>query len=163
MMNNTVTTTAFARSVRETKTPCDVISGDDDLDTKHDSNSDQGEGYTEAEDDEEEEEEEDIVAELSRIKIPPHVTQRGNVNVPKLIKFSKHIFDCPYLVSCHVISSILSINLILGLTTPGELKEMAIENISAEKQKSTEYPKIDKDTLINHFETILQVDPYMYC
>ena len=41
-MNDSVTTTAFARSVRETKTPCDVISGDDDLDTKHDSNSDQG-------------------------------------------------------------------------------------------------------------------------
>jgi hypothetical protein len=53
--------------------------------------------------------------------------------------------------------------LILGLTSPGELKEMAIENISAESRKSTEYSKVDKDILINHFETILQVDPYMYC
>ena len=146
----------------ETKTPCDVLSGDDDLDTKHDSISDQGEGDTEAED-EEEEEEEDIVAELTRIKIPPHINQRGNVNVPKLIKFSKQIFDCPYLVSCHVISSILSINLIPVLTSPGELKKKAIENISAESHKSTEYSKVDKDTLINQFETILQVDPYMYC
>ena len=124
--------------------------------TKHDSNSDQGEGDTEAEDEEEEVEEvEDIEKELSRIKIPPNVVQRGNINVPKLIKFNKHVFDCPYLVSCHVISSILSISLILGLTSPEELKDMAMKNILAEGHKNTEYSHVDKDTLIKHFETIL--------
>jgi hypothetical protein len=168
-MSSPTTTTAITRSAREPKTPCDVISGDDDLDKKHNSNSDHEEGNTEAEGEEAEEEEveeeveEDIVTELSRIKIPPNVSQRGNVNVPKLIKFNKQVFDCPYLVSCHVISSILSTNLILGLTSPEELKEMAMKNISTEGHKKTEYSHVDRDTLINHFETILQVDPYMYC
>ena len=118
MMSNFAETMNAAGSAKKTRTPCEPLSEDEDLDYLKDYMSgDQGEGDTE-EEDEEEQEEEDVVTELSRIKIPPKIVQRKNVNIPKLIKFSKSVFDCPYLVSCHVISTILSINLILGLTTP---------------------------------------------
>ena len=131
-----------AESAVKTRTPCDPISDDDDLDLKHDTSSDQEEEDAGEEDEEEEQDEEDIVTELSRIEIPSSIVQRKNVNIPKLIKFNKLVFDCPYLVSCHVISTILSINLILGLTTPEELKKMVEDdNISNGKNKNTEYPK----------------------
>ena len=55
---------------------------------------------------------------LSKIKIPPSVRPKAIVTVPKLIVHDKLTFDCPYLVSCHVLSSILSPTRIIGLTSP---------------------------------------------
>ncbi len=102
------------------------ISDDHDM-----SGEDEGEDMDVEEVDNEEGEDDDCVdVALSKIKIPPGIRARVIVNVPKLIVYDKLVFDCPYLVSCHVLSSILSTLRIIGLTSPEEIRESANQTIS---------------------------------
>ena len=156
-MSNTPTTTAHTDNQKITTSNLLSASSEDD-----DDEGDVDEGDVDG-NEEEEEEEESIEDELSRIVIPPSLPKRGNVNIPKLIECNKKTFDCPYLVSCHVLSSILSSTPIIGLTSPEELREMSIKIVSDKDYKNEYYPEVNKDSLNKHIDTILQVDPYMYC
>ena len=156
-MSSSSTTTDY-ESEDNADTP-EGISDDHDM-----SGEDEGEDMDVEEVDNEEGEDDDCVdVALSRIKIPSGIRVRGIVNVPKLIVYDKLIFDCPYLVSCHVLSSILSTLRIIGLTSPEELRESAIQTISVEGYTDKHYPQINKDSLNKHIDNILQVDPRMYC
>ena len=96
-------------------------------------------------------------------KIPPSIHKKSIVTVPKLIVYDKHTFDCSYFASCHVLSSILSPTRIIGLTSPEELRETAIQTISVEGYKNEHYPEVTKDFLNKCIDNILLVDPRMYC
>ena len=156
-MINSSSTTANFTPYEDADTPGDISDEDESAEEGDSSDADHL--------DEVEEEEDDAGVEtvLSKPKIPSNIPKRGNVNIPRLIVYNQLTFDCPYLESCHVLSSILSTTRIIGLTPPEELRETAIQVISVEGYQDKHYPQINKDSLNKHIDIILQVDPHMYC
>ena len=83
--------------------------------------------------------------------------------IPKLITYKRVVFDCHYLTSCHILSSVLSSSQIIGITPLDELKELAYRNLADKDYENENHPQINRDSLDKHIAKILQVDPQMYC
>ena len=156
-MSNSSSTTTLTKTCEDADTP-ESSSDDHDMSEEGDEGDveDVGSGDEIGDDN-------SVDSVLSKIKIPSSVRPKAIVTVPKLIVDDKLTFDCPYLVSCHVLSSILNITRIIGLTSPEELRETAIKTISVEGYTNQHYPQISKDSLNKYIDIILQVDPNMYC
>ena len=110
-MTSSSSTTANFTPYEDTCTPGDISGEDESAEEGDSSDADHLDDVAEEEDDA------SVEAVLSKLKIPSNIPKRGNVNVPKLIVYNKSTFDCPYLESCHVLSSILSTTRIIGVNT----------------------------------------------
>ena len=135
------------------------IADDSDSANEGDEDTKEEEGDDQEEVDEEEEEDDDDAG----LNNKPNIKSSKKLQIPVLLLIDTNIIDCPYFLACHYLSSALLHYQFKGFLTPDEIESEAIKTIAATDFKCPFIDNINEGTLKLHVQTILKVDPEMYC
>jgi hypothetical protein len=135
-----------------------------------DEDTDNGPSISHDDDLDKEEEEDELEGEVKdgETKEKPK-TNRGNIKeskkitLPFFLHLDTEFMDCPYLLSCHFLSTVLLHFHFMNVLSPAQIQQAAIQFLTAGGYKNTCYRDVDAAKIKEHVQIICTVDPDMLC